>query len=88
MLLATDIGNTSIAIGVFEDEKLRTTWRMATNIDHMADEYATFLLNMLHHQGLETSDIEEIVMCSVVPPLTATFMDLFQRYFDNFFLIP
>ena len=81
MLLAIDIGNTSITIGVFEDEKLRTTWRMATNIDHMADEYATFLLNMLHHQGLDTSIIAEIAMCSVVPPLTATFVDLFQRYF-------
>ena len=81
MLLAIDIGNTTITIGVFEDEKLRTTWRMATNIDHMADEYATFLLNMLQHQDLETSDIKEIAMCSVVPPLTTTFVDLFQRYF-------
>jgi len=81
MLLAVDIGNTSIAIGVFEGEKLRTTWRMATNIQHMADEYATFLLNILRHQGLYTSNITEIAMCSVVPPLITTFIDLAQRYF-------
>ena len=81
MLLAVDIGNTSIAIGVFEGEKLRTTWRMATNIQHMADEYATFLLNILSHQGLYTSNITEIAMCSVVPPLITTFIDLAQRYF-------
>jgi len=81
MLLAVDIGNTSISIGVFEGEKLRTSWRMATSIQHMADEYATFLLNILHHQGLYPSNITEIAMCSVVPPLITTFVDLSQRYF-------
>lgn len=81
MLLAIDIGNTSIAIGVFEGEELRTTWRMATNIQRMADEYATFLLNIMRHQGLEESDITEIAMCSVVPPLIATFVELSERYF-------
>jgi type III pantothenate kinase len=81
MLLAVDVGNTSISIGVFEGEKLRTSWRMATSIQHMADEYATFLLNILHHQGLYPSNITEIAMCSVVPPLITTFIDLAQRYF-------
>jgi type III pantothenate kinase len=81
MLLAIDIGNTSIAIGVFEGERLRTSWHMATSIQHMADEYATFLLNILGHQGFSASGITEIAMCSVVPPLTTTFVDLSQRYF-------
>jgi type III pantothenate kinase len=81
MILAIDIGNTNIAIGVFEGEKLRTTRRMSTDIQHMADEYATFLLNILSHQGFSVSDIKEISMCSVVPPLTTTFVDLSQRYF-------
>ena len=81
MLLAIDIGNTSIAIGFFEGERLHTTRRMATSIQHMADEYATFLLNILNHQGFSASDIEEIAICSVVPPLTTTFEDLSQRYF-------
>ncbi len=82
MLLAVDIGNTSIAFGVFENEKLRATWRIATVIHRMADEYAVLLLNLLRHQGLDTSDIKEVALCSVVPPLTATFEELFQRYFN------
>ena len=81
MLLAIDIGNTDITLGVFDDKELRTTWHMATSIHHMADEYAALLLNLLHHQGLETSDIKEVALCSVVPPLIATFDKLFQRYF-------
>jgi len=81
MLLAIDIGNTNVAFGVFEGEKLRATWRMATDVNQMADEYAALLLNLLHHQGLETSDIKEVALCCVVPPLLATFEELFQRYF-------
>jgi type III pantothenate kinase len=81
MLLVIDIGNTDTTLGVFEGKELRATWHMATAIHRMADEYAAFILNLLHHQGLDTSDIKEIALCSVVPPLIATFGELFQRYF-------
>jgi len=81
VLLAVDIGNTDTTLGVFENEELRATWRMATVIHRMADEYAALLLNLLPHQGLDKSDIKEVALCSVVPPLTATFEELFQRYF-------
>ena len=83
MLLAVDIGNTNIALGVFEGEQLRATWRVATGVNQMADEYAVLLINLLHHRGIDTSDIKEIVLCSVVPPLTTTFTDLSQRYFHT-----
>lgn len=81
MLLAVDIGNTNVTFGVFEDGELRVTWRAATNIDQMADEYAVFLLNLLHHQSLDTSDIKEVALCCVVPPLLRPFEELFERYF-------
>jgi len=81
MLLAVDIGNTDTALGVFENEELRATWHMATAIHRMADEYAVLLLNLLHHQGLDKSDIKEVALCCVVPPLLGTFEELFQRYF-------
>ena len=82
MLLAIDIGNTDITLGVFEGEELRATWHMATRIHRLADEYAAILLNLLHHQHLSTSDIKEVALCSVVPPLIATFEELFKRYFQ------
>ncbi|MFC1928346.1 type III pantothenate kinase [Chloroflexota bacterium] len=81
MLLAVDIGNSNVTVGVFEGDQLRATWRLATHLHQMADEYAALLLNLLHHQGLNTSDIKEISMCSVVPPLLTTFEELFHRYF-------
>jgi len=81
MLLAIDIGNTVTTLGVFEGDKLLATWHMATNIHRMADEHATLLLNLLHHQGLDTPAIKEAALCSVVPPLIATYEDLLRRYF-------
>jgi type III pantothenate kinase len=83
MLLVVDIGNTNITYGVFDGEELRGTWRMATNVNQMADEYAALLINLLKYQGLDTSDIKEIALCSVVPPLITTFEDLAQRYFHT-----
>jgi len=81
MLLVIDIGNTDTTLGVFEGEELRATWHMATSIHRMVDEYAALLLNLLHHRGLDASDIKEVALCSVVPPLIATFDELCQRYF-------
>ena len=82
MLVAVDIGNTGLGIGIFEGEKLRVTWRMATSIGRTSDEYASLLFALLHQDGLKTSDITDVCMCSVVPPLTATMENLFSRYFN------
>jgi type III pantothenate kinase len=81
MLLAVDIGNTSTTLGVFDGEKLRATWHVATGVHRMSDEYAALLLNLLRQQGLDTTDVKAVALCSVVPPLISTFEELFQRYF-------
>jgi type III pantothenate kinase len=81
MLLAIDIGNTDTTFGVFDGEELRATWHMETDIHRMADEYAALLLNLMRQQGLEIANIKAIALCGVVPPLIATFDELFQRYF-------
>ena len=83
MLLAIDIGNTNVTLGVFTNEELRATWRMATDINRMPDEYAIFLLDFLRHQGMDAPDINAIAMCSTVPPLTAPFQELCKKYFNT-----
>ena len=81
MLLAIDIGNTNIILGIFEDEELRATWRIATGIHRMPDEYTVILLTLLRQQGLDAPDVTKVALCSVVPPLIATFVRLFEGYF-------
>ncbi len=81
MLMTIDIGNTNVTLGVFDGEEIRATWRMATSVDQMPDEYAALLLNLMHYQGIEASDVKEAALCTVVPPLLRTFNEVFQRYF-------
>jgi len=81
MLLTIDIGNTDITLGVFEGDRLQATWHIATVSRRMADEYATVLLSLLQHKGIDESNIKEVALCSVVPPLVATFEEMVTRYF-------
>jgi type III pantothenate kinase len=80
MLLALDIGNTNIVAGVFQGEGLRATWRMATSIHRLEDEYAIILLGLLQNKGIPIGEVKAVVMCSVVPPLTEIFEKLAQEY--------
>ena len=80
MLLAIDIGNTNIIMGVFEDAELRATWRIATHIHRMADEYAVLLQSLLQQEGLDLTDVTKVALCSVAPPLITVFEELSERY--------
>jgi type III pantothenate kinase len=87
MLLAIDIGNTNITIGLFHKESLEKTWRISTSRNSTSDEYGTNILNILSNKHISPRDITAIVMCSVVPPLTTTFVELFKEYFNIYPLI-
>ena len=77
MLLAIDIGNTNITIGLFDAQKLQNTWRVSTDSSRTSDEYGLQISNMLGSNKV----INEVSICSVVPPLTPTFEVLCRRYF-------
>lgn len=70
MLLALDVGNTNITLGVYEGEKLLFVTRMATNLPRMEDEYASAMLSILHLYNIHTSQVNGAVLSSVVPRLT------------------
>jgi type III pantothenate kinase len=81
MLLTIDIGNTNVTMGVYNKKDLLVTWRMETNIHRMPDEYAVILMNLLNQQNMSMTDVTEVSLCSVVPPLIHTFEELFRKYF-------
>lgn len=82
MLLAIDIGNTNITLGVFQGDSLKATWRLATDPRRMPDEYGMTILNLLSVRGISSSDIDAVAMCSVVPPLTQVFTELYESFFE------
>ncbi len=81
MLLAIDIGNTNVTLGVFEGEKLCATWRVATDVHKLADEYAVTLTNLLAMDGIDKNQLHRAVIASVVPSLNHVFDELFHRHF-------
>lgn len=80
MLLAIDIGNTNIVIGVFEGKTLKTHWRVATIAERTPDEYGIILLGLLASGGLKKSDISGAIICSVVPYINGAFREALTRY--------
>ena len=82
MLLAIDIGNTNVTVGVFDQRDLKATFRLSTDTRKMPDEYALSVSQLLPLRGLALSDIDDVAICSVVPPLTPSFTQLAKTYFD------
>ena len=82
MLLALDIGNTNITVGVFDGERLVASWRVATDAQRQPDEYALQLKSLLPMKGVEVADVDAVVLCSVVPPLTGVFQEASRLLFD------
>jgi type III pantothenate kinase len=80
MLLAIDIGNTNITLGLYQDEELGSRWRLATNHERMPDEYALQFLGLLSHAGCTPEDLIGISLASVVPPLTGKIIEACRRY--------
>jgi type III pantothenate kinase len=81
MFLAIDVGNTNVTLGLFEGESIRATWRLATDIDRLADEYGSLLLSLVQHSGLSVNEVEESAMTCVVPELEPVFLTVCRRYF-------
>ncbi len=81
MLLALDIGNTTVGIGVFKDKSLVRDWKIWSDREKMSDEYSVILLNLLGQAGIAPADIKDVIISSVVPPLTPIFQALSQNLF-------
>lgn len=87
MLLAIDIGNTNIVLGVYDEEQLIACWRAATRAERTTDEHAVLLANFFAQRDLSFSAMDGCILSSVVPPLTPVFVDLGERYLGTMPLV-
>lgn len=90
LLIVVDVGNTNTVCGVFEGEESVADFRLSTDVDRTADEYAALLLPLFAKSDIDPADAIGVVICSVVPPLTPCFKELSNRYFhqEAFFVEP
>lgn len=80
-LLAIDIGNTHTVIGVYEEDRLVRHWRVLSDPGRTSDEYGVLLWNLYRASELPIPARSEIIVCSVVPPMTKVVEDLCRDYF-------
>lgn len=83
MLLAVDIGNTNIVLGVFKGEELIQSWRLKTDRNKSADEYAMIINQLFTFNKISIRDIEDIIIATVVPPVVHTFQHMADKYFNK-----
>jgi type III pantothenate kinase len=83
MLLAIDVGNTNIVVGVFDGARLIVSWRLLTLRERTADEVGLMVVGLFGHEQIELSRIDAVVMASVVPPLTPIMRSMVKRYFKH-----
>lgn len=83
MLLAIDISNTNIKFGLYNNVTMKHHWVVSTARQRTADEYAMVLYDLARHAGHQLTDIDDIILLSVVPPLTPVFQELALRYFNK-----
>lgn len=86
LLLAVDVGNTNIVMGVFdltcEAAPLLHSWRLATSRERTLDEYGLSSLALLRHRGIEPAQVNKVVISSVVPPLHPVLDAWVRTYFS------
>ncbi len=83
MLLAIDVGNTQTLAGVYHRDELLHQWRTSTVRTATLDELAAQHDAMLHLRGSSLADVDDMVVSSVVPALTAGYRGLATRYMDG-----
>jgi type III pantothenate kinase len=83
MLLAIDVGNTNVTIGVFDGNRLAHSWRLAALRERTADELGILITRLFEQVRVPVVAVDAIVIASVVPPLTRPMEEMAERYFSQ-----
>jgi type III pantothenate kinase len=83
MLLVIDIGNSNVVWGLFRQQSLTGPWRLVTDQSRTAKEYGSDLIDQLRSAGLAPAQIADVILCSVVPPLTPVFEQMADTLFHR-----
>ncbi len=80
MILVIDIGNIDSVLGVFDGERLVASWRLTTQSNRTADETGMTLKALFEHSEVQISQIEAVVVSSVVPNVMYSFLNGIRKY--------
>src|SRR5438552_7159593 len=82
MILAFDVGNTELTIGLFSESEIRGHWRVMTDVARTPDEFGVMLRSLLAARDFPPSVVESVAIGSVVPRVTQPLSEGCQQYFN------
>lgn len=82
MLLAIDVGNTNIVLGIYENEKLIKILRIRSDRKKTYDEYGIQLKEYFIHFNIDQNQLDNIIISSVVPDITHSLKSACESYFN------
>ena len=83
MLFVMDVGNSHIKCGIFKEDRLINSWRMATKVERTADEYGIRIMAFFQHGGHNPKDVKGIMISSVIPTINYTLQHMCATYFGK-----
>jgi type III pantothenate kinase len=83
MLLALDVGNTNLKLGVYDGGELVAAWRLLSRRDQTADEYGLFIGSLLRGRGIEARQIDGVAIANVVPQVQQTLESMSEHHFGR-----
>jgi type III pantothenate kinase len=83
MLLALDVGNTNLKLGVYDGPRLVAAWRLLSRRDQTADEYGLFIGGLLRSRGLDPAAIHGVTIANVVPQVQGTLELMSEQHFGR-----
>ena len=81
MLLAVDIGNSNMVLGVYRGRELLTHWRLVTQPERTVDEYGALIDHLAAAQDIGSDAIDAIIVSCVVPPMVSMIDELGRKFF-------
>lgn len=83
MLLALDIGNTNITVGVIDGDRIITTFRITTGIPRTSDEYGLLIVDLLDRKGICADIVSDVIVSSVVPDVMYSLTSGIIKYLNK-----
>lgn len=80
MILAIDVGNTHITMGILDDSRIVGNFRLTTKTTRTSDEYGICISVLLNNNNLSVEDIDDVIISSVVPKLMYSLTNCIRKY--------
>lgn len=82
MLLVFDVGNTNMVLGIYKEKNLIKHLRISTDRNKTSDEYGMLITSLFNHNNIDTHQIKDVIISSVVPNVMHSLENFCVRYLN------